>query len=355
MILLRIVGLVVVLLSAMPAWSLSEGQQPQTEVSVAAIRSLQGGLPAERDARITADAELMHKIIDITYASLTAAATAGNLIPGQKYRIIDFRTVHWIVDTTEYHYGPIEPLIVKASTTKTLYFQAISERYPYDIIYYSIENLADRYGSETGRIIYREDTDLDIWAHQDWRHWVSRWWESVEGSGVYDSPNGGFAYQDLPMFNPEFLIRDGYSHIHIGDQNWSVGGKQTTKVVFRGKATKITMGGGTDPWIFLNTDALITNVTIKDCSDGIVYGGMDTVTFGQNCYANKFYGDVSETTIGDGCRNNHFKKNLSASMIGSGSGYNTFEGNVFGSFIMPGVSNQVFAEDKIGQIIMLTP
>jgi hypothetical protein len=315
---------------------------------------LKGGLRAERAERIATDAELMHRIVDISYASLVAAAATDSLIPEQRYRITNFRTVHLIADSSEYHYGPIEPLIVKASTPDTLYNQALSEKYPYDIIYYSLENLKGTYGSETGHIFYREDIDLDIWAHQDWRNWVCRWWESVEGSGVFDSPRGGFAYRDFPMFNPEYLVRDGYTHIHIGGQNWSgEKNKLTTKVVFRGKATKVTMGGGTDPWIFLNPDAFITNVTIEDCSDGVVYAGMDTVSFGQNCYANRFYGDVTETSIGDGSRGNTFWKNLSSSMIGSGASYNTFEGNVHGSFIMPGISNQRFSADKVGEIIMM--
>ncbi|MBT0663720.1 hypothetical protein KI809_05330 [Geobacter pelophilus] len=313
------------------------------------------GSPAERAARTTKDHEIKSKVIDITYASLVAAANSNRLVPGQRYRIINFRTVHLIADTTEYHRGPIEPLIVTASTINHLYYEALSESYPHDIIHYSIDNIPDLYGSETGHIFYREDPDLDIWAHQDWRNWVSRWWETTEGSGVFDSPIGGFAYQDFPMFNPDWLVRGGYNHIHIGDQNWAGDGtsKMTTKVVFRGKAMKVTMGGGTDPWIFLSP-AEVTNITIKDCSDGVVYAGMDNVTFGQNCYGNKFHGNVRDVTFGDGCRDNNFMKDLSSSMIGSGSMGNTFEGNVNGCFIMPGLSNQIYQGDKVGQIIMLS-
>jgi len=320
------------------------------------VESLKGGLPGERDARIAADNELRSRIIDITYASLAAAASAGRLIPEQRYRIFDFRTVHQIRETNEYHHGPVEPLIVRASTATALYPQAISELHPNDIIHYSIENWAELYGSETGQIHYREDPDLDIWAHQDWRNWICRWWETEEGSGVFDSPRGGFAFRDYPMFNPDLLVRGGYNHIHIGDQNWlDPDAKFSTNVVFRGRATKVTMASGTDPWIFLSPDAHITNVTIKDCSSGVAYAGMDTVTFGQNCKFNEFHGDVRDTSIGDGCRGNIFVKDLTSSMIGSGSERNRFEGNVHGSLIMPGTSEQIFTSDRIGQIIMQPP
>lgn len=356
MLLLRIVGMVIVIMStAMPEWSF--GAALQGDQAVARIWSMKGGLPNEQAEREATDATLQNRISDVTYASLAAAATGGTLIPEQIYRITDYRTVHQIRDeTSEYHRGPIEPLLVKASTPKTLYSNAISELHPNDIIFYALENWGALYGSETGQIHYREDPDLDIWAHQDWRNWVCRWWETVEGSGVFDSPSGGFAYKDFPMFNPEHLVRGGYSHIHIGDQNWrDPNDKFSTNVVFRGPATKVTMGGGTDPWIFLNPDAIISNISIKDCSSGIVYGTMHAVTFGQNCFDNRFYGDVRETTIGDGCRYNIFRKSISKSMLGSGAESNVFEGDISGCFIMPGISNQVFTDDKVGQIIMSAP
>ena len=343
-----------VLIMALSAWNAGEvilGIQKEASAS-----SMKGGLPAERAARIAQDLEQRAKI-DITYAALKAAADAGSLVPEQMYRIIDYRTVHQSGDETGVYFrGPIEPLIVRANTTRTLYPHATSEIFPYDIITYAIENYGDLYGSETGQIHYREDPDLDIWAHQDWRNWMSRWWESVEGSGVFDSPKPGYAYQDFPMFNPVHLVRGGYGHIHIGDQNWLDSyGKFSTTLVFMGRASKVTMGGGSDEWIFLNPDANIVNISIGDSSSGVVYGAMSNVSIGQNNKFNKFYGNVDDVTICNGVMYNTFMKNLTASMIGSGVTHNRFDGNVYGCLIMPGVSYQVHTSDKVGEIMMMTP
>jgi len=71
--------------------------------------------------------------ISKTYAELSAMATAGTLVKGQKYRITDFRTYHLIPNTASYNTGPTEVLVVTAMTTSTLSKIAQSESYPQDI------------------------------------------------------------------------------------------------------------------------------------------------------------------------------------------------------------------------------
>ena len=133
-----------------------------------------------------------NQLINITYADLTSAITAKTLIPGARYLITDFRTIHYFSDgnTTlldAINTATTEPLIVTATKIDDLNKLAISTVYPQDIIYYdwnpdnwkndcSFSNcLSAEPGEETiitgfkGVIYYRKDTINNNTASFDFR------------------------------------------------------------------------------------------------------------------------------------------------------------------------------------------
>jgi len=118
-------------------------------------------------------------IVEVTYAELKAHHLAGTLIPGQRYKIVDFKS-QWEMDTKEYSgaagnpYGfdtIIEPLIITAISKTELHTTAFSETYPRHIIEYApdwdwVENLGST--QPTGEITFRQDLELKLSAGFDY-------------------------------------------------------------------------------------------------------------------------------------------------------------------------------------------
>ena len=176
------------------------------------------------------------KLTQITYAELVTAIGASTLVPGDFYEITDYRTVHYIqwtgsaltsppyISGEEINVGPIEPLIVQASGTSTVFAQAISAAYPQDYILYSPVGWVDRdrdsvfqgLTQSTGIILKRIDTLRKLERDYDWRAFVFRRWETVPGNGIYRSvhPVPKAAHQDMTPFDTTGLVEQ--SDIYIG-------------------------------------------------------------------------------------------------------------------------------------------
>lgn len=142
--------------------------------------------------------------IDKTHAELSAMATGATLVPGQLYRITNFRTYHLIPNTTDYNTGSTEVLIVRALTSSTIDKLAMSESYPQDVIYYELVD-SSTMGGDRGRIYFRHDTaptkNIAVW--EDWRaRKYRRWNTQADGLGTYTVlTDNGFPSQDYFMFN----------------------------------------------------------------------------------------------------------------------------------------------------------
>lgn len=115
-------------------------------------------------------------LIDILHADLVITKTAGELIPGMKYRITDFQTIYDQPDfsskysakqTAELKTTNIDPIIVTAISESELELNAFQESYPNDKIKYILEYTTLFSDTPTkGRIIERIDewnnrTDFD--------------------------------------------------------------------------------------------------------------------------------------------------------------------------------------------------
>lgn len=118
-------------------------------------------------------------IVDITHSELLTAINESSLIPGMKYRITDFRTIHIIPNTDVINEGNSEPLIVFALKNNVISSQVKSEVYPQDIIHYDINNVLceDNITARPGWIYRRIDTSKNITACYDWRNVKYRRWK----------------------------------------------------------------------------------------------------------------------------------------------------------------------------------
>ena len=166
---------------------------------------------------------------DILYDALVAKIGAGELTPGHLYCITDYATTHYIVDGDETQYlvgdgiitGPTEPLIVLAVAADEISRQVWSELYPQDVIWYDWNpanwlgdySFADQGGSTIipnfkGVITYRRDTQYDNYAPGDWRHCMTRRWQTnadawavgtnySAGDIVFHDNGGDFVYKAL--------------------------------------------------------------------------------------------------------------------------------------------------------------
>jgi len=135
-----------------------------------------------------------HPLISLTYSELFDLYTNSLLIPGQKYMITDYRTIHNYLDgntiTGDLNLdGVIEPLILLATSINTFDKQAYSELFPKDIIYYDITGGDTKdiaffsIGDEpapisglTGIIYYRKDTVQNVECWYDFRNVKFRRW-----------------------------------------------------------------------------------------------------------------------------------------------------------------------------------
>jgi len=137
---------------------------------------------------------------EVTYTELQTLITDSELIPGKKYLLIDYQTVHQITNTTDINTGPIEPLLITAMGTNELEPIAYSTTYPDDIIYYNPVNDSTKItGSTKGYIYKRIDTNKRINAPLDWRNVLYRRW-----AVGHNNP-----YNEIDTFNFLEVVNDG--------------------------------------------------------------------------------------------------------------------------------------------------
>ena len=77
---------------------------------------------------------------EILWANLIELMNNNQLIPGAKYLITDYQTVHTIPNTEDTNTGEVEPLLVTAISANELAPEAYSALFPDDVIYYSPTN-----------------------------------------------------------------------------------------------------------------------------------------------------------------------------------------------------------------------
>lgn len=151
-------------------------------------------------------------ITSVTFAELTSLVNAGALIAGNFYLITDFQMVTYIqfsgggVGSEDTYVGSTEPMIVQAVSSVSVSANITSVLFPTDEITWKY-SFQDREwdavaGQSTGVITSRYDTINKLYRDYDFRNIVFWRWETINGSGIYDSiTNTGFAYQQYQPFD----------------------------------------------------------------------------------------------------------------------------------------------------------
>ncbi len=121
-------------------------------------------------------------VIDLIYDDLYTHIFLNTLVPGQKYKITDFRLMWWSAFThaqgSVKSSSVIEPLIVTATTTSSLSPVALSCLNQFDLVYYdATASYSKGWGTKTTSIpdfkgwIYRRiDTKRNVDIAWDWRY-----------------------------------------------------------------------------------------------------------------------------------------------------------------------------------------
>lgn len=164
-------------------------------------------------------------ITNVTYAELMLMIGTSTLVSGNKYRITDYKTVHYItynwgtqvLDTIIE--GTLEPLTVTATSTNTLDSVAISELHPKDLILYDPDpanwlldaSFADQTVIEApviiagfkGVIYSRHDQALNVKMGFDFRNTKSRRWKCSAPAWDIDTT---YAMGDIVEYNGWFNV-----------------------------------------------------------------------------------------------------------------------------------------------------
>ncbi len=171
-------------------------------------------------------------VTEITYADLSTAIGASELVPGSKYLITDFRTVHYFLNENTtmldaVNTADVEPIIVTALSVNELEPVAYSTIHTDDILHYDWNPanwINDRSFSDVdstgfglgtivsgwkGVIYYREDTYQKNITHYDFRGVKFRRWAVT--ASAYDA---GTTYA-----NGNTVINSGIIYKSVKDGN----------------------------------------------------------------------------------------------------------------------------------------
>jgi hypothetical protein len=314
---------------------------------------------------------------DVTFAQLKAKITGGNLVPGRQYIVIDFNTVHYIVDTSGTQYldtiieGELEPLIVTAMNANKLYNDAISTVYPLDKLRVDFDegnwlqdlSFADatspnENGDGTivpgwkGTITFRHDTYRDNYCGYDFRNCKFRRWKMAtpisfdNGIGYWASHPG----QTIQGISPDTLD-------FVDVKTFAEG---TGTATYEKCVQSNHIEGFKDNWTNWDVSGtmLSNNVFwLSDESYWTVYSnhiGSENYgnTIAKNFFFNTAGNDFKLNTIGNGFRfntiGNGFESNIIGNAFNTNSVANVFNGNNIGDSFNRNAIENVFNSNTIG-------
>lgn len=262
-------------------------------------------------------------VIDKTYAELSSLATNTALVPGQQYRLTDFRTYHLIPGTADYNTGTIEPLIVSAATATQLSAQATSQKYPQDVIYYELVDSSTA-GGDRGRIYFRHDTAKNISVWENWRaNRYRRWNTQADGLGPWSAvSDNGNPYRDLHVFN-DSAEATGCYNIQIEGLSEYGGTQELSNTVFLGTAYDSNIG----------TDCVSNTIGSE------FFGNVIGHKFNGNSIGNNF----NNNQIGHWCHINTIGDDFYGNVIGD-----RFDTNTVGTGFVSNIISHLFNGNTVG-------
>ena len=327
-------------------------------------------------------AEKLDKIIEISYTKLKSLRDAGNLVPGQQYRIIDYDFTTTKTDIDSAH--KLFDIIVTADSESVLNENARAMHHQYEeesreitltgaiklyktdiedvdgqgyaaevdygdyfllagtvavdgVTYYRYDKYELLNGKEenTGRYILLESIDLDslnISLGNPLYPVGGGTYGEAEDGGTYTShqEDGIVAYE-----NGTVTVTVSADLLRSRDiASWEL------KYTLDNVKHSSTDGKGTILWMkdefrnecnydFINALFKIKGEMVStfgdNCHDNIIrQDGLAWIVFGNNCHSNTFGSDCHNNTFGSDCRNNTFGNNCYSNTFGSDCHNNTF-------------------------------
>ena len=291
--------------------------------------------------------------ISLTYSELSTLVNGNTLVPGQKYLINDYQTVHIIPNTSDINTGPIEPLLVTASSTNTLEPIAYSTLFPQDIIYYNIENDQNIVSGSTtesskGYIYRRIDTIKNNDIGFDYRNVKFRRWQidattsDLTGSGntysqgavvLQTGTNNIYLKLDntpsVPFTTTSSWMLFSWSNLDYVSPTSNNWGLDNYTIPVSANYMDYTMFS-TEPTtngIQCNYDSIYGNKIKGICDGSDIISNSNIVFFGNSFYNNTIGDHFYSNTIGDyfnsNTTGNHFYNNT----IGYSFNNNTIKEN----------------------------
>ena len=287
--------------------------------------------------------------ISITYANLQSLIAASALEVNSSYLITDYQTIYDQPDFTALGApkavvatlsGSIEPLIVIAVSSSTLYAQAKSTIYPQDIILYNVQpGVTPVMGQATkGLITFRTDSSNNT-SWYDSRAVLFKRYESLPGSGVFSviNDNGGASQSILTFTGGCYNIQNGLA----------VSGNTYTPNVF-GLPNNVFENGcfnlqaGYDFYNNTFVNALFNDSIFQDnCHDNVFLGGGYNNNVQNSFFSNEFQGLFQNNHIQNGFRLNTFTGVMQSNTVLSGFRSNTISDFLYNTIGYDFLSNVV--------------
>jgi len=306
-------------------------------------------------------------IISVTYGELLDLISTNSLIPGQQYEISNYRTTYYMPNTNppELIACDVEPLIVQASSTNSLFAEARSASYPKDIIYYDIENNQTYCtGSSRGYIYRRIDTKYNNDIGMDFRNVKFRRWQlnitdvwtgsvsyprgyTVVKSGsneLYTSLTGSNLNNALTTSKWKRFEWDNYQYVGVTPNTWIIGGWGLTSSLavsssyedFHLFNTTPTKTRNTVNWdkVHNNTLVPVNRTTGEQFTGRVVSASLDIIQSLSSTFFHETYSDGwFNVLLVEGVKNNKCGGGFHDNVIGCAQDNifgNNFHGNSIG-------------------------
>ena len=278
--------------------------------------------------------------ISTTYANLVSLRNSGSLIPGQQYRITDYKTTTTTTNTSSAnHYFDV---IVTADSTNKLNEEAKATQSTRDTAnYFTNCNL------NAWKIWYCLDNDTNRFE----------WANSASGTGVIyrmiDEKNNDVPYD---FKNIRFTSVHDYGETFSWVYTFNAYDKNNSVIEDAWKACEKSAENKCynniiKPYYNGSKQAFNGIIFINGYNSGDHFTCFSN-TFGYNCWRNVFGDSCSRNTFGDLCKNNTFGKGCNGNTFGTDCWDNIFGDsiafNIFGDSFSSNVLGSIYVNNTFG-------
>jgi hypothetical protein len=286
---------------------------------------------------------ILRFIIDKTHAELTTLKSGSQLIPGQKYKITDFKTKYnQDVTNTVKTAASFETLILTATSINTFDEIVQSIEFPKDFLKYDFDDILceDATTARKGKITHRTTSDNNTTAYDSRTVLFDRTGDVLTfGTGCHDiciekDSSGNTNYNDT-------IFGSDCYNIHLGFNCWSnTFGTGNYGFIFGDNNYSLAFGNDNYSLTFRNSNS---NFTFGDYNNYLTFGDSNisstfgnennSLTFGNGNNSFTFGDDNNSLTFGDANSYLTFGNGNSSLTFGDGNSYLTFgDSNISSTF-----------------------